>query len=180
MPLQCWCYLLGLICVLLGASIALAPAPLSRFYNALPRHKAAGGILSAIAWVWAGYALWTMGLDFLEPFKKYIPFAVLVCIPLTWFWLDNLLTCRAIGGILVLFPYELLHVARIHPSPWRLVVVVIAYICIVKGMILLLYPWKMRQAIVWFTQRPLLFRLLGAFSALTGVLLIGLGASALR
>ncbi len=180
MPLHCWCYLLGLICVLLGASIALAPAPLSRFYQELPRNKAAGYILSSIAWIWAGYALWTMGLDLLMPFKKFIPLAVLACIPLTWYWMDNLLSCRAVGGILVLFPYELLHVARVHPSPWRLVLVTLAYLCIVKGMILILYPWKMRQAIVWFTQRPALFRLGGALDALLGLFLIALGATVLR
>lgn len=180
MPLHCWCYLLGLICVLLGASIALAPAPLSRFYSALPRSAAAGYVLSTLAWAWAGYALWTMNIDFMMPFQKYIPLIVLACIPLTWLWLDNLLPCRAIGGLLCLFPYELLHVARVHASPWRLVVVAFAYLCIVKGMVLLLYPWKMRQAIAWFTQRPALFRLAGALNALAGLLLIALGAAALR
>jgi len=179
MPLHCWCYLLGLICVLMGTTVAAAPAPLSRFYNALPRSAVAGYLLSTIAWLWAGYALWTMGLDVLEPFKKFLPVAVLVCIPLTWFWLGNLLTCRALGALLCLFPYELLHVARVHPSPWRLVVVTLAYLCIVKGMILLLYPWKLRQAIVWLTQRPALFRLAGALNALLGLLLIGLGATVL-
>ena len=137
-------------------------------------------LLSAIAWSWAGYALWTMNLDFLMPFQKFIPVAVLVCIPLTWFWLDNLLPCRAIGGILTLFPYGLLHAARVHPSPWRLVLVTLAYLCIVKGMILLLYPWKMRQAIVWITQRPTLFRLAGILDTLLGLFLIGLGATVLR
>ncbi len=180
MLLSCWCYLLGLICVLMGAAIVAAPAPLARFYNALPRSVAAGRVLSTVAWIWAGYALWTMQLDFLVPFKKFLPAAVLVCVPLTWFWLDNLLTCRALGGILVLFPYELLHTARVHASPWRLVLVTLAYLCIVKGMILILYPWKMRQAIVWLTQRPALFRLAGALDALLGLFLIGLGATALR
>jgi len=180
MPLSCWCYLLGIICVLMGAAIAAAPAPLSRFYNTLPRSAVAGYILSTIAWIWAGYALWTMNLDFLMAFQKFIPVAVLVCIPLTWLWLDNLLPCRALGGILTLFPYELLHVARVHPSPWRLVLVALAYLCIVKGMFLLLYPWKMRQAIVWFTQRPAFFRLAGLIDALLGLFLIGLGATVLR
>ena len=180
MPLSCWCYLLGLICLLLGVAVAAAPGPLARFYNALPRSQTAGFIVSAIAWVWAGYALWTMELDLLVPFKKFLPIAVLACIPLTWYWLDNLLTCRAFGGILVLFPYELLHAARVHPSPWRLAVVALAYLCIVKGMILLLYPWKMRQAIVWITRRPALFRLAGALNALLGLFLIGLGATVLR
>lgn len=180
MPLHCWSYLLGLICVLTGAAIAADPSRPSRFCNALPRSVIAGYALSAIAWLWAGYALWTMNIDFLMPFKKYIPFAVLACIPLTWFWLDNLLTCRAFGAILTLFPYELLHVARVHASPWRLVLVTLAYLCIVKGMILLLYPWKMRQALVWLTQSPARFRLAGVLDVLLGLFLIALGATVLR
>jgi hypothetical protein len=35
-------------------------------------------------------------------------------------------------------------------------------------MILLLYPWKMRQAIEWVTARPALFRLGGMINALLG------------
>jgi hypothetical protein len=180
MSLSCWCYLLGLVCALLGGAAALAPASVSRVCNALPRSKAAGYVLSTIAWIWAGHALWIMGLDFLLPFKKYIPLAVLVCIPLTWFWLDNLLPCRALGGLFTLFPYELLHAARVHPSAWRLAVVTLAYVCIVWGMILLLYPWKLRQVIVWATARPALFRFLGALVVLFGLFLIGLGALVLR
>ena len=180
MPLHCWSYLLGIVCLLLGVSITIAPARMAAFYKALPRNRVAGYILSAIAWIWAGVALMTMGLDLLMPFQKYIPFAVLACIPLTWFWLDNLLPCRAIGAILTLFPYELLHVARVHASPWRLALVTFAYICIVKGMILLLYPWKMRQAIDWLGQRLPLFRLAGAANALLGIVLIALGATVLR
>lgn len=180
MPLHCWSYLLGIICLLLGVSIAAAPARLAALYKALPRNKAAGYILSAIAWIWAGVALTTMGLDLLMPFQKYIPFAVLACIPLTWLWLDNLLACRAIGAILTLFPYELLHTARVHPSPWRLVLVTLAYLCIVKGMVFLLYPWKLRQAIDWINRHLTIFRLAGATHALLGLLLIALGATVLR
>lgn len=180
MPLHCWCYLLGLICVALGASAAFAPAGFSRLLAAFPRHTVAGYALSTIAWLWAAYALWHMGLDILEPYKKFIPFLTLVCIPLTWFWLDNLLPCRALGGILCLFPYELLHVARTHPSPWRLVLVTFAYLCIIKGMTLLLYPWKLRQASAWLTARPYLFRLSGGLNVLLGLVLIGLGATVLR
>lgn len=180
MPLHCWCYLLGLILLVMGGSVAAAPGPLSRAYNAFPRHAVTGYVLSALAWIWAAYALMTMGLDILEPYKRFIPFIALACIPLSWFWLDNLLPCRALGGLLCLFPYELLHVARVHPSPWRLVVVTVAYLCIVKGMILLLYPWKLRQAAVWVTARPALFRAAGVLNVALGLLLIGLGATVLR
>ena len=49
MPLSCWCYMLGLICALLGASIALAPDRMARVYRALPRSKAAGMVFSTLA-----------------------------------------------------------------------------------------------------------------------------------
>ena len=180
MPLHCWCYLLGLLGLLAGASVALAPAPLARLARAFPRHAPTGYVLSTLAWLWAGLALWNMGLDILMPYQKFIPLLVLACIPLTWFWLDNLLPCRALGGLLVLFPYELLHAARVHPSAWRLVLVTLAYVCIVKGMALLLYPWRLRQAVVWLTERPALFRLSGALNAALGLGLIALGAAVLR
>ena len=47
-------------------------------------------------------------------------------------------------------------------------------------MILLLYPWKMRQAIDWLGRRPAVFRMAGATHALLGLLLIALGATVLR
>lgn len=180
MPLHCWCYTLGLLCAALGAFAAFAPATHSRLLNALPRHAVAGYVLSTLAWIWAAFALWHMGLDILEPYKKFIPYLTLACIPLTWFWLDNLLPCRALGGLLCLFPCDLLHAARVHPSPWRLALVAFAYVCIIKGMTLLLYPWKMRQVVVWLTARPALLRAAGALNLLLGILFIALGAAVLR
>lgn len=180
MSLSVWCYLLGLIGLFAGLSAAAAPASLSRTLKALPRSPAAGYALSTVAWIWAGYALWNMNLDFMMPYQKLIPIAVLVCIPLTWFWLDNLLPCRAIGGLLTLFPYELLHIARVHASPGRLVVVLFAYLCIVAGMVLLLYPWKLRQMIAWLTARVARVRWAGVAVAFAGAAFIALGATVLR
>jgi len=179
MPLSCWSYLLGAICLLSGGFVLAKSSVASRLVNALPRHAVSGYVLSTIAWVWAGYAVYTLDIDFLNPYKHIVLFAFMVCIPLTWFWLDNLLPCRALGGILTLVPYELLHVARVHPSPWRRVLVTLAYIAIIKGMIFLLYPWKMRQWIVWGTATPVRFRALGVLYLALGALLIALGAAVL-
>ena len=180
MPISCWSYTLGLICLLFGGFVLLRPSGVSRTLNAFPRHTLSGYALSVIAWAWVGYAVYLMDLDLINPYKYLLPFAVLACIPLTWFWMGNLLPCRALGGILTLFPYELLHTVRSHPSPWRRVLVVLAYIAIIKGMVYILYPWKLRQQIVWVTARPTLFRAVGAVDVLLGILLIALGATVLR
>lgn len=180
MTLHDGCYLLGLPGLLLGVWMLAVPSRARDGLRAFPRHALAGYILSAAAWIWAGWALWTMDLDLINPYKTYLPVLVLICIPLTWFWMDNLLACRATGALLTLFPYELLHLARVHASPWRLVVVSFIYLCIVMGMTLLLYPWKMRQCLEWLAQSTLKIRLAGGFGVLLGLLFIALGLTVLR
>ena len=180
MTLSVWCTVLGCSLGAWGLSVLVLPEKMSRVLNAVPRQLIVGYVLTAIAWSWAGYALWTMDLDLINPYKRYLPIAVAACIPLTCWWMENLLAFRALGAILMLFPYELLHVARVHQSPWRLVLVTFAYICIVKGMVLVLYPWHMRRAIVFVTARPWLFRTMAVAHLGLGLLIFALGASVLK
>ncbi|MCL1920965.1 MAG: hypothetical protein FWG50_07785 [Kiritimatiellaeota bacterium] len=180
MSLSCWCYMLGLITVLGAGAVLALPQAASRALNALPRNAVAGYVLSAVAWIWAGYAVHSMDLDIINPYKQYLFGVVPVCMVLTCLWMGNLLPCRAIGGILALFPHELLYTARSHLSAWRLVLVVLAYVAVIEGMVFILYPWKLRQMIVWFTARPALLRAAAALKLLLGLLLIALGATALK
>ena len=180
MTLSSWCTVLGCCLGVFGVSILAMPEKMSRALQALPRHQIAGYVLTAVAWIWAGYALWSMDLDLINPYKRYLPIIVAACIPLTCWWMENLLACRAIGAILTLFPYELLHAARFHQSPWRLVIVTFAYICIVKGMFLILYPWQLRRGIVFVTARPWLLRTFAVAHIGLALLMIALGASVLK
>ena len=148
--------------------------------QALPRDVWTGRVLAVLAWLGAGWAIWIMPLNIIEPFKRFIPLVVLVCIPLSWYWLDDLLACRATGGILMLFPAPLLLSIRSHPSPWRLVLVTVAYLAIIKGMILMLYPWHMRRACHAAAASSLL-RMIGGFVALVvGITILAAGLLALR
>lgn len=180
MSLAVWCYLLGGVALLMGGAGVLQTATCAGWLHSLPRNRIAAYILSAIAWVWAGYAIISMGLDFMRAYQKFIPVAVLVFIPLTWAWMPNLLACRALGGLGLLFPYELLHVARVHASPWRLALVTFAYLCIVAGMFTVLYPWRLRQVLHWLAARPRALRFVSGATILWGILLLFLGAQVLR
>lgn len=179
MTISAWCYLLGFLLLATGVVLCITPQLSADLLNKLPRNKIAGYILSTIAWIWATNAILNMGLDIILPWQKFIPILTLIFIPLTWIWLDNLLSCRAIGGLLTLFPYNLLMVARIHPSAWRLVLITLAYIWIICGMILLLYPWKMRECIVKLSASLTTLRLTGAIQAVLGLVLIILGITVL-
>ncbi len=182
MSLSVWCYLLGVVLALSGIVVWVWPERAAASFKAFPRNMLAGRILSTIAWIWAVVAVLQMGLDFLTPPKIQTVIILLgiAGIPLSWYWLDNLLACRALGGIYTLFPYELLHVARIHPSPMRLVVITLAYVIIIWGMVLILYPWKLRQFIDWQMATPARMKGLAAIRIAIGVVVLALGATALR
>lgn len=180
MPLSCWCYTLSLFLLTSGAFALLKPDAMNTAMQKFCRNRYIGITLCLIAWAWAGHALWLLPIDFLTPYKKYIPYLILVLAPMTCISMENLLPCRALGGILVLYPYQLLLVARSHPSPWRILVISIAYISIIKGMTLILYPWKMRQTLVWIKEKPILMRAGGVINLVLGGLLVWLGITVLR
>ena len=180
MSLSMWSWILGIVFGAFGGALLARPLRMGSALKAFPRSVWAGRILSAVAWIWAAYAINMMGLDFLEPYKRVLNIVAVICIPLTWYWMDNLLSCRALGGILTLFPYELLHVARIHSSPARLVLVVLAYLFIVYGMWLILYPWTLRKHIDWVVLKEGRIRGTAALFLVSALVLVGLGATVLR
>ena len=175
-----WSLLLGAVLALKGL-LALLAAPLAaRLAQRFPRDVWTGRVLSAAAWAWAGWALYTMPIEFLTPVRPYIPFAALAAIPLTWIWMPDLLSCRAAGCLLTLFPCPLLLDVRFHPSPWRLALVSFVYLCIVAGMILLLYPWYLRRALAFLAGHPARMRAGGAATLLLVAGFITLGLTVLR
>ena len=180
MPLFCWCYLLGALFLLLGAAALALPGVTGRGLAALPRNFAAGCFLTVVAWVWTGYALWDMDLDLINPYKQALWFLVPACIVLSCWWLENLLACRAIAAILMLYPFELLHVARVNAAPERLVLIGFAYACIVIGMAVMLYPWKLREALAAVTKSALRVRIFGGTCVLWAAVLFLLGAGPLK
>lgn len=140
-----WSLLLGTLTTLLALVVLAGPKIAPPLLYAFPRHKWTGRCLAVLAWLGAAWATAVMPLAFLEPYKRFLPILVLVCVPLSWYWLEELLPCRASGGILMLFPAPLLMATRQHYSSWRLLLVVYAYIAIVAGMTFMLYPWHLRR-----------------------------------
>jgi len=175
-----WSLLLGALLAVQGIFLLLAGRHAASFLLQLPRSVWIGRALAALAWAGAGWAAWVMPLSLLDSFKRFLPLLVAVCIPLSWYWMDELLACRALGGILMLFPAPLLLVTRSHASPGRLLLVAFAYLAIVTGMIFMLYPWQMRRICHALAASPALRLAGGAVSLLTGGALLAAGFLALR
>ena len=175
MQLKDWSLLLGALLAAKGIFVLAARPTATRLAKGFSRDVWTGRLLATVTWLWAGWALYVMPLELLMPIRTWIPLLTLAVIPLSWFWMAELLSCRAVGGLLVLFPCPLLQVARAHPSEWRLALVIFAYVSIVAGMTLILYPYYLRRWIDWTAARPVRMRAAGACTLALGALFIGLG-----
>jgi len=175
MTLSHWSLLLGGLLLAKGIFLLAARPQAERMAKGFARHVWTGRVLATFAWIWAGWALYVMPLELLQPIRQWIPLLVLAAIPLSWYWMAELLSCRAMGGLLVLFPCPLLLAVREEPSPLRLALVIFAYLAIVIGMTLILYPYYLRRWIAWAITRPLRMQLAGAASAALGAFFVALG-----
>jgi hypothetical protein len=180
--MTCWFFILGLPVLLAGLALTCRTKAAARALVAFPRHVLAGQLLCAVAWAWTAYECHTIGIDVFDKFLKAFPFELpilaVVLTVLTCWWMPNLLPVRALCGLFMLFPGELFPVIRLCETPWRLTLVVFAYLCAIIGMYGMFYPWKIRQGLAWLAERPKPLRVLGGALTGLGILFCALGGAA--
>lgn len=118
--------------------------PFARGLAAFPRSRLWGIVLTAAGLIWSALLIQNMTLGEIGKYK----WTLVILTPVSFFliiqYLEELLASRALGGLLMLAPVAMVDAARWHPSPWRLVVVSVAYAMVVIGMWLMLCPFKFR------------------------------------
>ena len=178
-----WALICGAFQTLAGFALLAFPAnTVSGFLRAFPRDVWSGRILSIIAWAFAAWATAIVPIDFLHPIQQsnaLIPIAVVLAF-LTCWWMPDLLACRAVAGLFMLFPCPLFLALRAHPSDWRLALITYAYALAVWGMFVMFSPFHMRRANFFLADRPLLQKICGAIMLALGLLFIALAFTALR
>lgn len=165
----------GLILMALNLPFVVAPDAWRRQVVRFPRSRWPGWILAAVDVLWIGWVIWHAPLGRYEFLRPVVLPAVPVVYGLAVVFLDELLAPRALGGLLMLVANPVLNAARFHPSPWRLVAVVLAYVWVVAGMLLMLSPYRFRQVFDIMTRTLARCRWLGLVRALVGALLLVLG-----
>jgi len=164
--------LLGILALASGAAAWRMPGRVRAGLYAFPRSVWPGRILAAIDLVWAAYALSRMHLGMFDAWKVHLFWLTPVAIVLSILYLDELLSPRALGGLLLLAAGPVLNSARWHPSDWRLVMTTLAYLWIGFGLLFLLSPWWFRRITVRIAQRDSFVRFCGAVKAAAGLGLI--------
>jgi len=179
-----WALLCGALHALAGLALLLAPPAggATALLRAFPRAAWAGRVLSALAWAGAAWAAYIMPLDILHVIQQprvLLP-ATAVLILLTWWWTPDLLACRGVAGLLMLFPCPLFAALRAHPSAWRLAPILFAYAAAVAGMAVMFSPHYLRRALHFLADRPAARKICGAVLLAMGALFITLAFTALQ
>lgn len=159
--------LIGLLALAGGAAALFSPRAVQAGMAAWPRSVWPGRILAAVDLAWAAWELSQMHLGMFDAWKMHLWWLAPVAIGLCVVYLDELLSVRALGGLLLLAAGPMLDAARWHPSDWRLVIAVLSYLWILAGLTFLLSPWWFRR-IALRVQSEKLMRAGGALKALAG------------
>ena len=165
----------GAVLAMLYAPCVLVPERTISWVRLFPRNKPSAWLLTAIDLAWVSYLLVNMPLGRFDFLKSYIYIIAPVAFFLIVFLMNDLLAPRALGGLMLLLPAPLLDAGRWHESNFRYIVIVLAYIIAVKGMILVLSPYKFRKAMAFWFRSEKACRGFGIAGAITGLLLVCLG-----
>lgn len=167
-------WILGTFAVGVGLFSAGSPAQVRRGLLDFPRSVWPGRVLLAVDAVWAAYAVTTLHLGAFDAWKVHLYWLAPVSIILGSVYMDELLSVRALGGLLLLAAGPILNAARWHPSDARLVMTVLAYIWIGFGLLFLLEPWWFRRLTEPVIKNDLFIRIGGLLKAVIGFGLIAL------
>ena len=175
--LQIAALILGVVLAVLSVPMVFIPGRILKWIQLFPRNRWMGWILAGIDLFWVGWLLFVTPLPWFEPFKKWLYVAVPVVFVLVVTLMNELLAARSLGGLFLLVPAPLLQAAFMHPSRWRWVVVVLAYIMAIKGMLLILSPFKFRKVAERFMASERGCRVWGSLALFVGAVVIGLAVT---
>ena len=171
---------IGITTATIGLLTLALPRGTARVWRALPRSVWPGRLLAAVCILWAALWLCIMPLGPLSVIRDLLWLLVPIVVASICIFTPDLLTCRAIGGLLVLVPTPMLSAAAWHPSPFRYVVIVYAYAMIVTGMYYIALPWLLRDHITWSLAKPVRSRTIAGIALALGLFLIALAATAFK
>ena len=156
----------------LHAALLVKPAWVQEGVRRFPRNRWCGYALAVAAIAWAAWLLHGLPLGRFESLKTWLIPVTIIFGGLVCYYMEELLAPRALGALLLLYPAPLLEAARLHESDWSVVMSVLAYIMVIKGMTLLLSPYRFRHLTERFLRTDAVCRLAGTGGLAVDALLL--------
>jgi hypothetical protein len=178
---------LSQLAILLGAAIAIPqiwalmkPAEAGAALRKFPRSEAWGYLLMAIGAGWFLYRLNQEAIAEFATYKTYMLLGFGAVAVAACFFVPDFLAVRGMSITTLMLAAFILSKTRFVDTPWRLVLVVAAYVWIVAAMWWMISPWRLRDIIQWATATPERLRKIAAVRLAFGLLVIVLGVTAYK
>jgi hypothetical protein len=166
--------LVGLL-LIAGHLLALVkPGAVQEWLRALPRSRAWGVALLTLAAAWFFWLVFTMDLGEFSNWRQVVLIVTPIAWVLTWKYVEEFLSARALGMLVLLAAEPLLEAAFLRPEMSRLFLVSLVYVAIVFAMFWVGTPYTLRDQIAWLTHDQKRWRA-AAFAGLAyGAVLVAL------
>ena len=147
LPLQITGLAAGFLLLLSHAFGLIKPGASIRFARDFPRSRLMGTILLLIATVWSFLLVRDIDLGEFSKLRGIMLIGIVAGAALTWIYVEEFLSVRALGMILLLAAEPLLESAALRSDPSRLILVVLAYAWLVAGLFFVGMPYILRDAV---------------------------------
>ena len=145
---------IGLVLIAVHVLALVKVKPVQAWLKTLPRNEIAGMIILAIDFAWC-FLIWSeMDLGEFFKFEKTVQMVLVIGFLAVGYYVREFLAVRAIGLLLILMACPVLDAAMLQPPVSRLLVVLLAYVWVIKGMFYVGMPFLMRDGIDWVTEKP--------------------------
>jgi hypothetical protein len=172
--------ILGFIVILLNAYGVIKPAAFAAAARKFPRYTPVGYVLMLVSTFWF---VANVGHEAIADFANFKPalYALFVAVGLgACLFVKDFLAVRGLAVFLMLLAQLMVETARPVETPWRLVITVWAYGCVLAGMWFTVSPWRLRDMIDWATANENRTRLLSGVRAGFGLFVLCLGLTVFR
>ncbi|MDQ6914131.1 MAG: hypothetical protein M3128_14790 [Verrucomicrobiota bacterium] len=144
--------LAGLFLLLISLPNVFKPTLGRDWFTQLPRSRPVGVFLLTLAALWSFWLLATMEMGEFSSFRRPLLFVLPVGYFLVLRFVNEFLAVRALGILYLLAAEPLIDAAFLRHENSRLLVTVLAYILVVKGLFFVTMPYVMRDQIDWGTR----------------------------
>lgn len=156
------------------------PQGLARSVRGFPRSETWGYALMTAGAAWFLYNLNRETIADFAAYKKIMLFGFGALAVLTCIYVKDYLAVRGLAVFLLMLAWFTLNHTRWAESPWRLVLVVWAYVWVIGAMWFTISPWRLRDYLNWATATPQRIKIGSAVRLAFGLLVVVLGATAYR
>lgn len=153
----------------------LKPAQFRESVRQFPRSESWGWALMLLATAWFLYYLRQEDNGDIARMKPYLNAGFAALGIATCVFVRDFLAVRGLALVLLLAAKLVLDTARWSESPWRIVVVLMAYLWIVMGIWWTVSPWRVRDLIEWRIANDKRMRTVSLVRMAFGVFLVVLG-----